>query len=799
VSIFLDERPDGNFALFIDGDLQFDTADEALYHESLALPALCLAKPENPGSLRLLICGGGDGLALRECLRFPSVTHVDLVDYSPEIVDLGRTRFAELNNHSFEDPRVKVHIQDAWEFLSEAPTYDVILCDFTVPRRPGDDRVFTQEWYQRLQAVLTPGGIISINGVSPQTTPEAFWCVNRTLGAASLFTLPYRSCIPSFRTQGYGVWAFFLAAHRQLLQSELKGLECPVSTRQVDMAKLWRGARFSRADRAAGSKCPVNTLESSVLLPLLLNPRMTDLYREALSQPDSAAAEPYDLDPLLKVIPVVHPYHTREMVETLAQQVAGGVRSLDLRKLVDALLVRAARLPSALVTELGRLKEFIRGRADALDAFRSWSTRLFAALVITMTLANAIAPDNAFAKGGSGIGHSSMSRGFAGGFGGGRGGFSTSGRAGSAGGGSTGGFRGGASPHINGGGFRSSNYGGSHMTDIYGYTYAPRIYVYGGGYGHHTYYHGSGGHTSTPSTPPEQHKALFVADEDMLVMDNGDVIITLSDTAYLLLSGGNLSFMCNKLPDPLVPLYPDPALIQRVTEELKDQQVGARQAVGARRDWLGWVGWTSALFSSVSDDKAEVRNLEDLARRIDTALTRIGPAKSGQPEQTPVPGNPVELFVNGYLLDDGRIAFRGLGNHMVYTDGKMIWQDDATVKKTPCPPEMAAALKSIMAKLQKELAADVASDDNDLRQLTTDSTNLKKDLAEYQSIQLSNLSDPDYEVDYGTESIRVGDAISRTETDIRVNEQDYKDALAEKTKSATDLERINSIYQTFGK
>src|SRR5688572_8064963 len=100
----LDERADGSYALFIDGDLQFDTRDEALYHEALALPALCLARPMfSEAGLRVLICGGGDGLALRECLRFPDVTRIDLVDYDPNVVEMGRTRFADQNNASFHD------------------------------------------------------------------------------------------------------------------------------------------------------------------------------------------------------------------------------------------------------------------------------------------------------------------------------------------------------------------------------------------------------------------------------------------------------------------------------------------------------------------------------------------------------------------------------------------------------------------------------------------------------------------------------------------------------------------------
>ena len=118
MNLHLNQRGVNDFAFYIDGDLQFDTQDEALYHEGLALPALSLAAMQKPYcDLRVLICGGGDGLALRECLRFPRVAHVDLVDYSPEVVEWGKTCFAGVNAQAFADSRAHIHIADAWEFL----------------------------------------------------------------------------------------------------------------------------------------------------------------------------------------------------------------------------------------------------------------------------------------------------------------------------------------------------------------------------------------------------------------------------------------------------------------------------------------------------------------------------------------------------------------------------------------------------------------------------------------------------------------------------------------------------------
>ncbi len=836
MTLHIDERTDGNFALFIDGDLQFDTADEALYHEGLTLPALCMA-----GSCaRVLICGGGDGLALRECLRFPGVERVDLVDYSPEVVELGRTRFAGINRGAFEDHRVAVHIADAWEQLDTLGNFDVVLCDFTVPRKPDDARVFTREWYSRISASLNPNGIVAVNAVSPQATPEAFWCLRKSIRAAGLNALAYRVCIPSFRAQGYGAWTFMLAARRPLRLADLKQLECPVETRQLDLARLYRGASFTRAESSIERHVPVNSLENLCLVPLLLNPAMDDgrwtmgggrwtiddrrwatdysrnstsgragslssiVHRPSSADPSStvfrpssahpSSESPFDLAPLLNAIPVTHPYHTREMVEAMAEQVIGAIRSLDIKRLVNALLRRAGELPKDLVRELRKLRDFLRDHTPSFDAWREWSYRLFAALVITMTLANTIAPDNAFAKGAHGLGHASMSRGYSGGFGGGRGegGSFSSARSGGFGGTSfsrSGGF-GGPAPRITSSGFRS-RYSRGGPVDVYGYSYAPRYYIYcGGGYYHvHPAYQVSGGQ---PAARPEKHQALFVADDDMMVLDSGDVVITLSDGAYLLVTGGTVALFNEKNPEPILPVYPDPGLFRNIQDQVQSQQAAVQHDSALRRDWLGWVGWTSALFPIVAEDKREVRNLDDMTRKLDAAARRIGSAPANAVPASPVTAGQVELFVGGYLLSDDTIGIRQ-PDSWLYTDGRSIWTDkEEKSKSRPCPPLLTEAVQSILKKLQKELTADVASDKNDLRELYTDNLQLQQDLVQYQGIYMSSGYQSDYEVDYGTDSISVSQAISRTQADIQQNQIDYQQTQLSHDKAHIDLDRINS-------
>ena len=108
----------GDLRLFLNGDLQFSSIDEYRYHEALVHPAM--AGPHG----RVLVLGGGDGLALREVLRYPDVERGD-----PGRARPGRPRLARddpapgpLNARSLADPRVDVVTADAFAWLRRHPT-----------------------------------------------------------------------------------------------------------------------------------------------------------------------------------------------------------------------------------------------------------------------------------------------------------------------------------------------------------------------------------------------------------------------------------------------------------------------------------------------------------------------------------------------------------------------------------------------------------------------------------------------------------------------------------------------------
>ncbi|MEB2325086.1 MAG: polyamine aminopropyltransferase, partial [Sorangiineae bacterium] len=104
--IVLSERGAG-FELFLNGNLQFSSLDEHRYHEALVHPAMGAAARR----ARVLIGGGGDGLAAREALRWPEVEALTLVDLDPAMTRLATSdqRLRRQNQGSLTDPRVRVH------------------------------------------------------------------------------------------------------------------------------------------------------------------------------------------------------------------------------------------------------------------------------------------------------------------------------------------------------------------------------------------------------------------------------------------------------------------------------------------------------------------------------------------------------------------------------------------------------------------------------------------------------------------------------------------------------------------
>lgn len=199
-------RGRAGFQLFLNGNLQFSSTDEYRYHEALVHPAM-MAVGGQPR--RVLVLGGGDGLALREILKYPSVESVTLVDLDPNMTQLSK-RFpplAELNRHSFDDPRVHVINSDAMIWLEESVApFDAAIVDFPDPNNFALGKLYTTRFYRLLKERLTPDAAVTIQCTSPLFARTSFWCIIRTIEAAGFQVKPYQTSVPSF-----GIWGYALA------------------------------------------------------------------------------------------------------------------------------------------------------------------------------------------------------------------------------------------------------------------------------------------------------------------------------------------------------------------------------------------------------------------------------------------------------------------------------------------------------------------------------------------------------------------------------------------------------------
>jgi spermidine synthase len=196
--------------LYLNGNLQFSSRDEYRYHEALVHPGLARL----PNARRVLVLGGGDGLAVREILRYPQIESITLVDLDPSMTRLFSTQevLTRLNGNSLTASRVHVLNSDAFTWLREnRDVFDFIVADFPDPSNFSIGKLYTTAFYQRARHALAADGAMVIQCTSPFVARKSFWCIDETLRACGFLTEPYHALVPSF-----GEWGFILASPRPM-------------------------------------------------------------------------------------------------------------------------------------------------------------------------------------------------------------------------------------------------------------------------------------------------------------------------------------------------------------------------------------------------------------------------------------------------------------------------------------------------------------------------------------------------------------------------------------------------------
>ncbi|PWS28379.1 polyamine aminopropyltransferase [Pedobacter yonginense] len=191
--------------LFLNGNLQFSSDDEYRYHEALIHPGLQAL----PFAKHVLVMGGGDGLAVREILKYPNVNAVTLVDLDKGMTSLFKSNkmLLDINKNSLLSPKVKVINADAFSWIKAQHTkFDFIVIDFPDPSNYAVGKLYTNSFYKLVKNILAPKGLMVVQSTSPYVAPKSFWTVNKTLESVGLKTIPYHNYVPSF-----GEWGYILA------------------------------------------------------------------------------------------------------------------------------------------------------------------------------------------------------------------------------------------------------------------------------------------------------------------------------------------------------------------------------------------------------------------------------------------------------------------------------------------------------------------------------------------------------------------------------------------------------------
>ena len=202
-------------SLYVNGALQFASNDERIYHAYLTTPPMLAAYRRE----HVLVLGGGDGLALRDLLRW-NPRQATLVDIDPQLLRLFRGEdeqapawlsraLTELNEGAFDDPRVRVIEGDAFievERLAAAGRrFDVVVADLPDPSHPDLNRLYSDYFYARIAQLLSPDGAFVTQSTSPFHATAAFLSIGKTLAHAGFHAEQYRANVPSFGEWGWTI------------------------------------------------------------------------------------------------------------------------------------------------------------------------------------------------------------------------------------------------------------------------------------------------------------------------------------------------------------------------------------------------------------------------------------------------------------------------------------------------------------------------------------------------------------------------------------------------------------------
>ena len=257
---------------YLNGRTQFASNDEHIYHSMLVYPAMASSARHN----KILIVGGGDGLALRDVLRW-NPQRVHLLDLDQKLVTLFKepmvkegkvvnARLLEANQNSLSASSVVTKFGDAFlsvdELLQNSESFDTIIVDLPDPSHPDLNKLYSARFYAKLHALLAGDGTMVVQSTSPYHAKNTFISIGKTVKYAGFqHVQQYHANVPSFGEWGWTIATKNGRSPRQRI-AELK--ELSVEDGWATQGSILAAFEFGKGFFSEADSIEINRLGSKV-------------------------------------------------------------------------------------------------------------------------------------------------------------------------------------------------------------------------------------------------------------------------------------------------------------------------------------------------------------------------------------------------------------------------------------------------------------------------------------------------------------------------------------------------------
>jgi spermidine synthase len=217
-----------NYVLFLNGDYQLASSYEEYYHEFFAHVPI-ITNGVTPR--RVLVMGAGDGLLIRELVKYPDIESIVHVDLDRKLVELAQTHpvLMAINEGALDDPRVRTYFDDAYRYIrNTTESFDAIYLDFPSPKDYNLSKLYSREFFHFVRQHLAPDGFVVLDTPGLKFSANKREIYTSTIKMAGFnLVQPYISKIEAFNDEamrillrsGYGI-----AKSRRLLADHAKFL-----------------------------------------------------------------------------------------------------------------------------------------------------------------------------------------------------------------------------------------------------------------------------------------------------------------------------------------------------------------------------------------------------------------------------------------------------------------------------------------------------------------------------------------------------------------------------------------------